>query len=52
MTAWAGFSVVLMVIMTQIVKQHKILGSYFLGYYNTVKPVLRGHLWDKEKVTL
>jgi hypothetical protein len=23
-----------------------------LPNYNTVKPVLRGHLWDKEKVVL
>jgi len=27
-------------------------GSYFHPFSYTVKPVFRGHIWDKEKVTL
>jgi hypothetical protein len=28
------------------------LCSFYYVYIGTVKPVLRGHLWDKEKVAL
>jgi hypothetical protein len=31
-----------------IISRNPILQNYI--YINTVKPVLRGHLWDKEKV--